>query len=75
MKCDMCKKEVDPNIHAYTSCSECKGLIFCCVLYAVCFPEHCKQEKCGGYHVTITNPQFIINLKKLNESSEEMVIK
>ncbi len=73
MKCDTCKKEVDPNIHAFTSCSECKELIFCSAFDAVCFSEHSKQEKCG-YHVTITNPQFIINLteaQKLDESSEE----
>lgn len=58
--CATCGKETNYAVSAYTSCSECKKK-FCCAMWSPCFAEHSKE--CKGSHLTITNPQWVVNLR------------
>ena len=62
--CATCNKETNYAIAASTSCSGCKKN-FCCVFCSDCFAQH--YDKCENpYAQTITNPQWKVNLFKVN---------
>lgn len=61
--CAQCAKKTDASKYCTTQCSECK-LDFCCALTQSCFVDHHRITKCRGSARTITNPQWIVNLKQ-----------
>ncbi len=62
-QCAECNRQTDFSIYMSTSCNTCKK-DFCDALNHDCFYRHHKKTGCKGIACTITNPKWIINLRK-----------
>ncbi len=62
-RCHTCQCDIDLYKEASTTCSECRE-IFCASYHSSCFSEHKSYDKCCGTCLTITNPQWVVNMMR-----------
>ena len=66
--CDFCGKETDVEISSSTYCNGCKKN-FCSTFKTSCFSDYHRQNLCNDPHfITITNPQWKVNLVQSKKS-------
>jgi len=64
---DIYLKEIDISRFSNTTCSECKKT-FCCFISLPCYVDyHRKNPSCKGAPMTITNPRWVINLRRTKQ--------
>lgn len=60
--CADCGKETDALTQPSTYCSKCQK-DFCFAMSSCCFSNHLRRTGCNGRHMSISNPQWKINLR------------
>lgn len=68
--CSFCLKMIDTETNASTTCSNCDH-VFCGSLGNNCYINHHKKSSCKGKFRTILDPQWIVNLRVVENNARQ----